>query len=68
MDFGLIWSESYAASMMWFYIASVIYRLVANSVKGSLFGIEGTIHVKRNGFVFIFISVVDGLKQKSQED
>ena len=61
MDFGLKWSESYAAPMMWFYIASVIYWLVANSVKGSLFGIEGTIHVKRNGFVFIFISVVDGL-------
>lgn len=61
MDFGLKWSESYAAPMMWFYIASVIYWLVANSVKGSLFGIEGTIHVKRNSFVFIFISVVDGL-------
>lgn len=61
MDFGLKWSESYAAPMMWFYIASVIYWLVANSVKDSLFGIEGTIHVKRNGFVFIFISVVDGL-------
>ena len=61
MDFGLKWSESYAAPMMWFYIASVIYWLVANSIKGSLFGIEGTIHVKRNGFVFIFISVVDGL-------
>ena len=61
MDFGLKWSESYAAPMMWFYIASVIFWLVANSVKGSLFGIEGTIHVKRNGFVFIFISVVDGL-------
>ena len=61
MDFGLKWSESFAAPMMWFYIASVIYWLVANSVKGSLFGIEGTIHVKRNGFVFIFISVVNGL-------
>ena len=61
MDCGLKWSESYAAPMMWFYIASVIFWLVANSVKGSLFGIEGTIHVKRNGFVFIFISVVDGL-------
>lgn len=61
MDFGLKWSESYAAPMMWFYIASVIFWLVANSVKGSLFGIEGTIHVKRNGFVFIFISAVDGL-------
>lgn len=61
MDFGLKWSESYAAPMMWFYIASVIFWLVANSVKGSLFGIEGTIHVKQNGFVFIFISVVDGL-------
>ena len=61
MDFGLKWSESYAAPMMWFYIASIIYWLISNSVKGSLFGIEGTIHVKRNGFVFIFISVVDGL-------
>ncbi len=61
MDFGLKWSESYAAPMMWFYIASVIYWLVANSIKGSLFGIEGTIHVKRNGFLFIFISVVNGL-------
>ena len=61
MDFGLKWSESYAAPMMWFYLASIIYWLIVNSFKGSLFGIEGTIHVKRNGFVFIFISVVDGL-------
>ena len=61
MDFGLKWSESYAAPMMWFYLASIIYWLIANSVNGSLFGIEGTVHVKRNGFVFIFISVVDGL-------
>ena len=67
MDFGLKWSESYAAPMMWFYIASVIFWLVANSVKGSLFGIEGTVHVKRNGFVFIFISVVDGLSLISDE-
>lgn len=61
MDFGSKWSESYAAPMMWFYLASIIYWLIANSVKGSLFGIEGTIHVKRNGFVCVFISVVNGL-------
>lgn len=67
MDFGLKWSESYAAPMMWFYIASGIYWLVANSVKGSLFGIEGTVHVKRIGFGFIFISVIDGLSLISDE-
>ena len=39
MDFGLKWSESYAAPMMWFYLASIIYWLIANSVNGSLFGI-----------------------------
>ena len=61
MDFGLKWSESYAAPMMWFYLASIIYWLIANSANGSLFGIEGTIHVKRNGFVCFFISVVNGL-------
>ena len=67
MDFGLKWSESYAAPMMWFYLASIIYWLIANSVKGSLFGIEGTVHVKRNGFVLVFISVVDGLSLISDE-
>ena len=61
MDFGLKWSESYAAPMMWFYLASIIYWLIANSVNGSLFGIEGTVHVKRNGFVLVFISVMNGL-------
>ena len=67
MDFGLKWSESYAAPMMWFYLASVLYWLIANSVNGSLFGIEGTVHVKRNGFVLVFISVVDGLSLISDE-
>ena len=61
MDFGLKWSESYTAPMMWFYLASIIYWLIANSVNGSLFGIEGTVHVKRNGFVLVFISVMNGL-------
>ena len=67
MDFGLKWSESYAAPMMWFYLASIIYWLIVNSFKGSLFGIEGTIHVKRNGFVLVFISVVNSLALLNDE-
>ena len=67
MDFGLKWSESYDAPMMWFYLASIIYWLIANSVNGSLFGIEGTVHVKQNGFVLIFISVVNGLALLTDE-
>ena len=47
MDFGLKWSESFATPMMWFYIASVIYWLVANSVKGSLFAITESRNLKK---------------------
>lgn len=60
MDCGLRWCETFTAPMLWFYIASYVYWLIANAVKGSLFGVEGTLYAKRNGILFIFLSVFDG--------
>lgn len=61
MDAGLKWCEMFSAPMMWFFIASYIYWLIANAASGSLFGVEGTLYAKRNGWMMIFISVIDGL-------
>ncbi|MGN1111077.1 MAG: hypothetical protein ACI4QY_05435 [Oscillospiraceae bacterium] len=61
MDSGLKWCETFTAPMLWFYIASYVYWLIANAVKGSLFGVEGTLYAKRNGILFVFISVFDAL-------
>lgn len=61
MDAGLKWCEMFSAPMMWFFIASYIYWLIANALSGSLFGVEGTLYAKKNGWLMIFISGIDGL-------
>ncbi len=58
MDWGLQWCGMYFAPMILFYVISYISWIMANSYKGSLFGVEGTGFVKKNAFCMIFVSIV----------
>lgn len=59
MDAGLKWSEAFFLPMTWFYMISYIYWLIANGIKGSLVGIEGTRYLKSNGMMMIFVAAMD---------
>ncbi len=58
MDCGAKWSETFNMPMFWFYMISYIYWLIANSIKGSLVGIEGTRYLKRSGMMMIFVAAM----------
>ncbi len=68
MDWGLQWCGMYSAPMILFYVISYIYWIMANSYKGSLFGVEGTRFVKSNAFCMIFISAVNLLMRALDEE
>ncbi len=63
MDWGLQWCGMYFAPMILFYVISYIYWIMANSYKGSLFGVGGTKFVKSNAFIMIFISALNLLSK-----
>ncbi len=63
MDWGLQWCGMYFAPMILFYVISYIYWIIANALKGSLFGVGGTKFVKSNAFIMIFISALNLLSK-----
>ncbi len=68
MDWGLQWCGMFSAPMILFYVISYIYWIIANALKGSLFGVEGTGFVKSNAFCMIFISVVNLLMRAFDDE
>lgn len=66
MEAGPQWCESYVATTALFLGISYIYWLIRNAVKGSLFGVKGTLPLETQaaallaeGILFSFITVIN---------